>query len=224
MKKEKQKGLIIVDMINGFINEGVLADPYIDGITDEIVRLATAYITNGDKVIAFKDCHTNDSTEFESFPPHCVKGTSEAEMVDPLKKLESKMEVFEKNSTSGFMVPGFLEAIKGLDDIVITGCCTDICVMNLAIPLKNYFNQRNEKVTLTVPETAVETYNIPTVHERDEWNQMAFRFMKQAGIEIVKNLEVNKRKSIKDGLVKTSAVSKEVDGGETKVDKGGIMQ
>ena len=79
--------------------------------------------------------------------------------------------------------------MKNLTELVITGCCTDICIMNLAIPLKNFFNQINRNVNIIVPENAVDTYNIPGVHDRDEWNEMAFRFMKQAGIQVVKKLE-----------------------------------
>lgn len=187
-----KSGLIIVDMINGFVEEGVLADPNIGNITGEIERLVQVYLENNDKVIAFKDCHTLESPELLTFPEHCLKGTREVELVDDLRKYENKFIVFEKNSTSGFVVPEFLEYItqmKNLTELVITGCCTDICIMNLAIPLKNFFNQINKNVEIIVPENAVDTYNIPGVHDRDEWNDMSFRFMKQAGVKVVKKLE-----------------------------------
>jgi len=199
MEKEKQKGLVIVDMINGFVKKGVLADPFIGTITPEIVRLAKGYMENGDKVFAFRDAHDENCAEFGAFPPHCVKGTPEVELVDELKAvegLEQYAQIIDKNSTSGFVAPGFLEAIKGLDEIAIVGCCTDICIMNLAIPLKNWYNQFNIDANVVVPENAVETYNIPGVHERDEWNQMAMKFMKQAGVEIVKCIELGKRKQM----------------------------
>lgn len=187
-----KKGLIIVDMINGFVKEGTLADSHIAHIIPEIERLAQLYLENEDKVFAFKDCHTVNSPELKNFPPHCIIGTEETELVDELRKYEDQFTVFEKNSTSGMFVPEFFEYIqkmKNLTELVITGCCTDICVMNLAIPLKNFFNQVNRNVEIIVPENAVETYNIPGVHDRDEWNQMAFRFMKQAGVQVVKKLE-----------------------------------
>jgi len=187
-----RNGLIIVDMINGFVKEGTLADPNIAGIIPEIERLALMYLENEDKVFAFKDCHTLDSPELNNFPVHCMKGTNEVELVDELRKYEDQFTVFEKNSTSGIFVPEFFDYIKkmkNLTELVITGCCTDICIMNLAIPLKNFFNQINRNVNIIVPENAVDTYNITGVHDRDEWNEMAFRFMKQAGIQVVKKLE-----------------------------------
>ena len=72
--------------------------------------------------------------------------------------------------------------------VVITGCCTDICVMNLAIPLQNYFDQENREIEIVVPQDAVETYDAPW-HNAKEWNEMAYKFMNQAGIKLVKTLE-----------------------------------
>lgn len=197
-QETKRKALVIVDMVNGFINEGVLHDPYIDTITDEIVRLAKGYIENGDKVIAFKDCHTEESPELISgggvMPPHCMNGTNEVNQVSKLAEIEKYMDVFEKNSTDGFMVPAVQEAIQGFDELVVVGCCTDICVKNFAISAKNHFNQFNRRVSVVVPENAVETYHAPAIgHDRDEWNHMAFRFMKQAGVDVVKGIELGKK-------------------------------
>jgi len=210
-EQAKRKALVIVDMVNGFINEGILHDPHIDTITDEIVRLAEAYIENGDKVIAFKDCHTEASPELISaggvMPPHCMKGTSEVDQVSKLAEIEKNMEVFEKNSTDGFMVPAVQQAIQDFDELAVVGCCTDICVKNFAISAKNFFNQNNKQVIIKVPENAVETYHNPALdHDRGEWNQMAFRFMRQAGVEIVKSLEIFKRINFEKGLSKTQTI------------------
>jgi hypothetical protein len=80
--------------------------------------------------------------------------------------------------------------------------------MNLAIPLKNYFNQINKNAKVIVPQNAVETYNIPDVHPRDEWNNMAFKFMAQAGVELVKGIEISKRRTFADAQ-KTAIAYKE---------------
>lgn len=196
MKEELKlikKGLIIVDMINGFVNEGSLADPYIKTIIEENVRIAKEFIENNDAIIAFKDVHEEDSLEFNSFPVHCLKGTNETELVPELKKLENNFKIIEKNSTSGMFAKGFIEYINSmasLTEIVITGCCTDICILNLAIPLKNYFNQLDKNINIIVPENAVETYHIEGIHNREEYNKLAFKLMNQAGIQMVKKYEV----------------------------------
>ncbi|MCL2756363.1 MAG: cysteine hydrolase [Firmicutes bacterium] len=196
--KPDQKALIIVDMIRGFVNEGALADPYIGTIEDEIVRLTRKYLSNGDKVIAFKDVHHESATEFKSFPPHCIVGTSETELVDSLKPYEHSMKVIKKNSTNGFFAPGFIEEIRGIKDFVITGCCTDICVQNLAITMNNFFNQKNIPHNIQVPRNAVETFHNPEIgHDRHEMNEAAFKFMSQAGIDVVGGIELGKRKSLR---------------------------
>ena len=190
-----KRGLIIVDMIDGFVKEGALADPTIGRIVNENVRLAKKFLESNEPIIAFRDVHSVDSEEFKSFPPHCIEGTSEVEFVEGLRELSDKFIVIDKNSTSGMFAPSFIEYVKiieNITEIVITGCCTDICVLNLAIPLKNFFNQVNKSVNIIVPENAVETYHIDGVHDRDEYNMMAFKLLKQAGVSVVKEYKYGK--------------------------------
>ena len=40
--------------------------------------------------------------------------------------------------------------MKKLKEIVICGCCTDICVINLAIPLDNYFDEFNKDIDIII--------------------------------------------------------------------------
>ena len=191
MKKEGleivKSGLIVVDMVNGFINEGQMADPKINHIIDANIKLIDKFLEKNLPVIAFRDCHEKDAIEFKSFPEHCLKDTNEAELVPEIKVYENQMKVFEKNSTNGIYAKGFIEYINSLDEIkefVITGCCTDICVMQLAIALKTYFNAINKNINIVVPMNAVETYNAPK-HKSEEYNNMAFDLMNGAGIQII---------------------------------------
>ena len=117
--------------------------------------------------------------------------------------MEPYCYTFLKNSTSAIWAPGFLDFIKTLlknpkfRKIRVVGCCTDICVMDLSIPLKKLLDQLNIDVEVIVPTEAVETFQIKPhtydefgklveegIHDRNEWNTMAFKFMKQAGIQI----------------------------------------
>ena len=183
--------LIVVDMVNGFVREGKMASPNIEPIIPRIEKLVNEYLNDKEGVIYIKDTHEPNAREFLRYPEHCVKGTTEADMVDELKKYENMALVYEKNSTSAVFAPGFLDDInnmKNLKRIVITGCCTDICVMNLAIPLQNYLDQINRDIEIVVPQDAVETYDAP-VHEANKWNEMAFEFMNQSGIKLVKTFE-----------------------------------
>lgn len=189
-KTNHKKVLIVVDMVNGFITSGNMADEAISHIIPECERLVKLFMDRGNEVVFIKDSHESNCAEFNKFPTHCVIGTYEAELVDALKKYESKATTFCKNSTSAMFAPGFLNwlsKLREVDEVVIIGCCTDICVMNLAIPMQNYFDQENCPVKVVVPKNAVETYDSPQ-HNRDEYNTMAFKFLNQAGIIVRETL------------------------------------
>lgn len=185
-REEIKKLLVVVDMVNGFIKSGVMHDEDINRITPRIKSLVEKYLSEKEGVAFIKDTHTDDSVEFRKFPPHCVVGTGEEELIDELKPYEQYGMSFEKNSTSTMYAPGFMKeiaAMPNLEEVVISGCCTDICVLNLALPLTNYFDQNNRMVEIRVPENVVETYNSET-HNREEYNQMSLKLLKQAGIGV----------------------------------------
>ncbi len=185
-KEELEKLLVVVDMVNGFIKEGNMADPYINHITPRIVELVERTIEEQEGLAFIKDTHGEDSTEFKKFPVHCLKGTSESELIDELKEYEKYGISYEKNSTSTMYAPGFIndiEQMKNLKEVLITGCCSDICVLNLAIPLTNYFDQNDRNVDVIVDKNAIETYDSP-LHNREEYNEMSLKLMKQAGVGV----------------------------------------
>lgn len=183
-KSELEKIIIVVDMVNGFVREGAMADSYIEHIIPEIVKIVEG---NKENTIFIKDCHEKGCSEFACYPEHCLKGTSESELVEEFKKYENKDNTYEKNSTSAMFANNFINDIdkmKKLKEVIIVGCCTDICVLNLAIPLNNYFNQTDRKIEIKIPINAVETYN-SDMHNRDEYNEIAFKLLKQAGIKLI---------------------------------------
>ena len=71
--------------------------------------------------------------------------------------------------------------------ITVVGCCTDICVLQAAIPIKTFLNEYDLDVEVIVPKNMVETYNAPN-HNRDEYNEIAFKLMANAGIKVVEEL------------------------------------
>ncbi len=182
------KLLINVDMVNGFVKSGAMADNYIEHIIPEHIILMKKINVEG--IIAIvKDTHKEECREFKRYPNHCIEGTKEADLVNELKDFEEDALIYEKNSTSTIYAKSFLEDInkmKNLKEVIIIGCCTDICIINLAIPLQNYFDEKNLDIKITVPKNAVETYDAPN-HNREEYNEIAFKLMKQAGINLIEN-------------------------------------
>ena len=181
-----KKLLVVVDMVNGFIKEGKMSDKDINHITPKIKSLVEKFLSEDEAVAFIKDTHTRDSIEFRKYPVHCIDGTSECELISELSSYEKDSLVYRKNSTSTIFASNFMrdiERMKSLEEVVITGCCTDICVMNLAIPLINYFDENDREVKVRVPQNAVETFNSET-HDREEYNKMALRLMKNQGIGV----------------------------------------
>ena len=188
MKKREEltKLLVVVDMVNGFIKEGKMSDKDINHITPRIKSLVESFLSDEEGVAFIKDTHEVNSTQFKKYPPHCLKGTSESELISELSSYEQKSLSYEKNSTSTIFAKNFMrdiERMESLKEVIITGCCTDICVMNLAIPLVNYFDEENRDVRVLVPQNAVETFN-SNIHNRDEYNSMALKLMKNQGIGV----------------------------------------
>jgi len=186
-KEEVEKMLIVVDMVNGFVKEGAMATPYMEKLIPEIERLIEDFNSKNEGVMFVKESHDESCTEFDKFPAHCIRGTYEAEIIDEFTKYLDDSFIFEKNSTSAIFAPNFIETINemnNLKEVIITGGCTDICSMNIALPLANYFDQVNRDVKVILPKNANDTYDAPN-HNRNEYNDMAYKFMKQAGINVV---------------------------------------
>lgn len=193
-KEELEKLLVVVDMVNGFVKEGALADQKIQEIIPEIKKLIDVIKKEEEGIAFIKDTHKKGCREFKRYPEHCVENTTEAEVVEELKGYEKESYSYQKNSTSTMFAKNFLndiDAMKSLREIIITGCCTDICVMNLAIPLQNYFDEQDRDVDIIVPENAVATYHAPW-HDRDVYEKAALQFMNQAGIQLVKTYKGGK--------------------------------
>lgn len=184
---QKRTALVIIDMINGFAKEGALKSSRIEAIAPAIAKLSALCDQLEIQKVAFADCHPEESPEFASYPVHCLKGSYEAEVVDEIKNIGG-YELIEKNSTNGFLEEKFkmwLVKNKHLDTFILTGDCTDICVLQFALTLKTWFNMKNIKTRVIVPIDFVETYDLG-MHDAELMNVMALYNMIINGIEVVK--------------------------------------
>ena len=186
----KQTALMIVDMVNGFAREGALKSQRIEELIPEIAELSKKWDKLNMTKVAFADCHTEASPEFETYPEHCRAGTVEGEIVDEIMTIGGYL-LIAKNSTNGFHEEEFQKWLienQQISNFIITGDCTDICVQQFAITLKTWFNKHNKKVRVIVPMNAVETYDLG-IHNGDLVHVMALYTMFINGIEIVQGVE-----------------------------------
>lgn len=192
------------DIINGFLREGPLASERVNRITEPVIELLKRAWDYGVRHYVFlQDTHTEDNPEFNSYPPHCIAGTAESQMIPELKELpfSDSFTVVEKNSLHPAVETKFNE---GWDDIshvrtaIVIGDCTDLCVHQLAMHLRMRANALGiQDFQVIVPMNSVETFDIPesedvepgTAHPADFFHDVFLYHMALNGIRVVKSID-----------------------------------
>lgn len=183
--------VVVVDMVKGFYNEGPLANEKVGAIIGDIVRLDE--ITKDYKKVFFIDSHEEGAKEFTCYPPHCIEGSVEEELIDELLQAEGVKNkntlIVKKNSVNGFHCKELRAVIddKNIENIIVVGVCTDICVKNFAMTTVTYLNQYNLDKNIIVPANMVETFDAD-FHNREYWNLTSLFEMKANGVKIVKDI------------------------------------
>lgn len=190
--RDGKTALVIVDMVNGFLTEGVMSSPVCADVLPAVEKLLAFAKSAAFPVAAFADCHELDCIEFRTFPPHCIRGTSEAEIAPSLCEIGGFTRI-EKNSTNGFLTPefrNFMESHPEIERFVVCGVCTDICVMQFALTLRCFCNQEDRPAEILIPVNTVATYDAPN-HNAALMQTMALQMMAQAGIQIIREVQYN---------------------------------
>ena len=175
--------ILVVDMIRGFHDLGKLANPRTAKIIPNIRELLERKTKEGGWVALFlADKHKLDDKEFDMFPPHCVEGTEETEVVAELRQF-CQHTVLSKTRHSGFyktQLDDFLEFEKP-QKVVVVGVCTDICVLYTVAGLR----ERDFKVI--VPKNCTETYS-SSGHGARRTKRWVFRHMRDVlGVNVIKS-------------------------------------
>ncbi len=159
--------IISVDVIKGFCTIGPLSSPRVAAIVKPIASLLQkAWNQQIHNILFIQDTHEPDAVEFGSYPPHCVRGTEEAETVEELRSLSFFPEIIimEKNSISSGLNTGlneWLAAHPEVETFFVLGDCTDLCTYQLAMHLRLDANARQLKRRVVVPVDCVDTYDMP---------------------------------------------------------------
>lgn len=135
-----KKVLLITDMLNDFVREdgaltcGKPARDIVPFIQNKIKEIRE----EGGTIIYLTDSHEPDDREFSFFPPHCISGTSGAEIIDELAVEENDI-IIKKTRYSGFYETELEEVLAELnpDEVHIVGVCTSICVMDTVSGLRD---------------------------------------------------------------------------------------
>ncbi len=154
--------IIVVDMQKGFMApEGTL---YCGDAAREIIPRIKERVEEekaaGAAVFFTQDSHVVDDKEFEMFPPHCIEGTAEEEIIDELAPLAAA-HVVKKRRYSAFYNTDLVAQLEALqpDKVVVVGDCTDICVLHTVAGL------RNRDYAVEVPADCVASFDA----QQHEW-------------------------------------------------------
>lgn len=200
-----RKALYMIDMNNGFVNFGNMANPKYNELVNEQLKLVNKFRKENQLVNFVLEGHTTDSIEFDSYPSHCVLGTKEAELIPEFINEQNKenTRTYYKNSINGMLNRNLQDDIKNqdnLNEIVIGGVCADLCVMDFARTFSRYLDEINRRAKIFVVENTIDTYD-SLEHNREEWMDIAKKVMTQAGIIMVPNIEELERKEKELGLI-----------------------
>lgn len=200
-----RKALYMIDMNNGFVNFGNMANPKYNELVNEQLKLINKFRKENQLVNFVLEGHTTDSIEFDSYPSHCVLGTKEAELIPEFIDEQNKenTRTYYKNSINGMLNRNLQDDIKiqdNLNEIVIGGVCADLCVMDFARTFSRYLDEINRRAKIFVVENTIDTYD-SLEHNREEWMDIAKKVMIQAGIIMVPNIEELERKEKELGLI-----------------------
>lgn len=127
--------IVVVDMQNDFIKEGgTLVVPAAETTIHNIVRLLDAARAAKVPIAYTQDTHFENDPEWSIWPKHCEKGTWGWEIIEELAPREGDL-VCEKNRYDGFYgtwLEHFLKNVWKVDNLVIVGTVSSICVLHTA--------------------------------------------------------------------------------------------
>lgn len=154
------EAILVVDMLRGFLEPGypLYAGDEARRIIPNVQGLIENGLENGAKIFFIADSHNPNDLEFEMFPPHCINGTEETEIVPELA--EYPAETITKKRYSAFFNTNLDEELKKLapERLVICGVLTDICVLHTAA------DARSRDYAVTVPVNCVAALDEQTQH------------------------------------------------------------
>ncbi|XP_074285991.1 nicotinamidase 1-like [Silene latifolia] len=218
LTEDGHNGLVLVDIINGFctVGAGPLApaeeNSQISGMIVEAERVARMFCEKSWPVMAFIDSHHPDVPE-HPYPPHCLTGSDESNLVPALRWLEQEPNVTirRKDCYDGFIGSiqddgsnVFVNWIKTnkIKSLLVVGVCTDICVLDFVCstlsaktrgflsPLDDVAVYSNGCATFDFPLEVAQTHKHGLAHPQELMHHMGLYMAKQRGAKIVNRVSV----------------------------------
>ncbi len=151
--------VLVIDLVRGFCEEGrpLYVGPDVKETISRVEGLLKKEKALGSRVIFLCDNHELDDAEFRMFPPHCIKGTEDTEIMPELRQFAD--EIIPKRRYSAFYGTTLGDRLEQLKPgkIIVVGVCTNICVQYTVA------DARDRDYTVEVPADCVATFD-PEAH------------------------------------------------------------
>ena len=217
----KQSGLIIVDVVRGFCapGGGNLAppslDPSINRMVTAVATIARSFSAERLPVFVLQEEHVPGKLEYP-YPPHCERGSGEEELMPEIAFLKQyrKTVTLKKSCISGYVAAenGNGNSIvdwvnyNQIEDLVLVGICTDICVLQVAHPLLSARNLDTMPVlknviaylpgcgTYDLPKETAVAVGLPEymAHPRAPTEHMGLYLMQMSGVLLARDIDFSK--------------------------------
>ena len=166
-----KKALIVIDYTNDFVSDkgALTCGKPGQEIEESIVQWVEHCHQQKDYIVFANDLHKADDPhhpETNLFPPHNIEGTSGRDLYGNVQKAFQKIHhedhvlTFDKTRYSAFAGTELELRLRerGIEEVILVGVCTDICVLHTAV------DAYNKGFKLTVPADAVASFS-PQGHE-----------------------------------------------------------
>jgi nicotinamidase-related amidase len=195
--------IVVVDLLIGFCSEGPLSSPRVGALGPPAARFLSQARTAGLRnVLLATDAHPADSPEFAAFPPHCIRGTREADLIPELTTLPfiSEAVTIPKGSINVGQEKRLEEWQAAHPEVrswIVVGDCTDLCVYQAAMHFRLQANARGQDAAVWVPADLVDTYDLPVrdaqaigalPHDAELMHRMFLYHMALNGISVVRTI------------------------------------
>lgn len=174
--------VVVIDMIDGFCKKGALYSPRIANLIEPI-EMALEFLPKANKIF-IADMHNRDSLEFKTFPQHCYTKDESAVVAELIRFAD---HVIPKNSTNGIFAFVSKVDTREYDNFLLMGDCTDICILQFALSLKAYLNERGQRANVITFTEYTDTFDMD-LHNAQLANVFAYKNMEQSGISVFKKL------------------------------------
>ena len=136
------KALIVVDMQNDFV-DGSLGTPEAAGIVPGVAARIRAW---EGEIYVTRDTHGPDYLETQEgrqLPvPHCIEGTAGWQLAPAVEAALAEKKNVRRFNKGAFgsreLAQALAERANEIEEILLIGLCTDICVLSNALVLKAF--------------------------------------------------------------------------------------